>query len=229
MAAGAWGKVMMMSHSRRTASGRLLSALVWAVVGHVGVLFLLVAGTGCAGPGGTVERANITQVIKFHRRVPWLQFSEKDAEIDGLAIASVYLIDGRTQKGVFAEGTLHVHLYRIDRDDEGFEMPIRVYEWSFDTEQAKPFRVKESYPLGWAYHPRLYWGDLYLGDQEIEVQILFERSDGRVMGSRGQRFRVPRYRLRRNPSPPNPGFPIGRVPEATTAQATTNTSTPPSQ
>ena len=164
-------------------------------------------GAGCEGPQGnrSLMRANVRfartsenviQIHKFFATEPWLRF-RRDAELDGIKVNALYLVDGRTGKGAFGEGTIVVNLYRIDREPSGDDVATMVYEWSYDTEQAMPFRSTKRSMLGWGYQLRLHWGELELAGKQIELEILFERSDGRVVGSPTTRFRVPVLRSRR--------------------------------
>ncbi len=141
---------------------------------------------------------NIVQIVKFWPREPWVRFRRDIAPaVDGIRTASVFLVDGATRKGMFGDGTIIVDMYQIEADEEGYEVAEKVYTWSFDAEEAMPFRSRKRTVQGWGYQLRLHWEDLDLAGQEIELRISFRRLDGQVVNSSGQRFRVPAARARR--------------------------------
>ena len=204
---GRAGGVRAPADSWRRRAGRAVVAI--AVVSAGGVMLV-----GCAAGDGKGMRGlrppgppdvrfvptsdNIVKIVKFFPKEPWLRFRHDIAPaVDGIKVGALFLIDGTTGRGMFGEGTIVVDLYRIDVDPQGYEIPTQVYQWTFDTEQAMPFRARKRTVQGWGYQLRLHWGDLDLAGREIELRISFRRLDGQVVHSSGQRFRVPAARARR--------------------------------
>jgi hypothetical protein len=136
--------------------------------------------------------SDIVRVLPFYDLAPWLTHPEAESfKPLGIRIRSLFLISDKTQKGVFGDGTLRMVLYRIRR--EPGEPPIRqkVHEWSFDPEQAVPYRVAKETFLGYGYQFDLVWPeDLQLGGSELALVIEYLRSDGKVVRADPKYFKV---------------------------------------
>ena len=146
---------------------------------------------------------SVVRMLTIYRAKPWLSFDEAgDLDPEGISI-SLYLIDGRTHKGVFGDGNLLVDLYTLDPRPDGGTDRVLGKHWTFGPHDAP--RGRQPTMLGWGYGLRLDWrpGD-YLG-KSIEVAIAYERTDGRIVRSTTKRLRVPRsVRDRRVPIAASP-------------------------
>jgi len=104
---------------------------------------------------------------------------------NAFAISALYLIASTPEgnKGVFGDGIIHVYMYVLEKDQAGRPARRLAREWTFTPEQAMPFRVKKKTVLGHAYRLHCSWGEEdYLG-KRIEIEVTFERRDGRVVRS----------------------------------------------
>jgi len=143
-----------------------------------------------------VEHAPLeTDIVKVHTHYnlfPWLQFDLTDSRPQGFMISSLFLISGKTGKGVFADGLITVKMYRIDRDPQGRETRTLVQTWQFTPKQALPYRAVRRTVVGEGYQLHLRWADdLELTNREIMVVVEFTRRDGKVISSGAKSFKVP--------------------------------------
>jgi hypothetical protein len=120
---------------------------------------------------------------------PWIWNSEH-TRVRGLKINALYL-RGPNVTGVFGDGTIQPKMYVGYRDEQGIPQFKLIKEWSFDVQQAMPFRSRRRTRAGWGYSLYLNWGDLNLAGRDIRLTVEFVRNDGiKVPGSRKD-FRVP--------------------------------------
>lgn len=135
---------------------------------------------------------NIVQVNAHYGLFPWLQFDPSDPRPQGFKVASLFLVSGKTSKGVFADGLITVRMYRVDRDPQHRETRTLVHTWEFTPEQALPFRAVKRTVVGYGYQLHLRWPpELDLVDREIVVTVEFTRRDGKVIRSGPKFFKVP--------------------------------------
>jgi hypothetical protein len=121
---------------------------------------------------------------------PWIR-NEDRSEVRGIVIGGLYL-EGPKVKGVFGDGIIRPKLFVAYRDENGKKQWKLAKKWSFDVEEAMPFRAKKEKLYGWGYSLFLNWGDLNLAGREIRMTVDFERRDGRIVRSGKKDFRVPR-------------------------------------
>jgi hypothetical protein len=148
---------------------------------------------------------DVTKIVAFINPEPWLNFDPSDpTKINGFAI-NLYLISGRTQKGVFGAGTIRVVMYedtpglegRATQDPSGATKPAHqeLYRWELPPERAEMYRVMRrpdrSYVLGDAYQLRLSWRDLELRGKRVAVRLEYLREDGQIVRRRFFWLRIP--------------------------------------
>ena len=132
---------------------------------------------------------NIVNVVAIYNTMaPWLWDADK-TKIRGIYIAGMFLF-GPERHAVFGDGIIRPRLYVVERGPDGKKQPRLVKEWSFNVEEAMPFRGKKKLTLGWGYGLPLPFGDLDLMGREIQMVVCFERSDGRMVSSSKQAFLV---------------------------------------
>lgn len=135
---------------------------------------------------------NVSAVAAFYNPYnPWL-WNDDRSKIIGLLINAMYLI-GPNSLGAFGDGTIHPRLYVLEGPTgANAKTPRLVKEWTFNPQEAMPWRSKKKTAMGWGYGPRLIWGDgVDLAGKEIRITISFERTDGKVFHSRDKEFIVP--------------------------------------
>ncbi len=143
-----------------------------------------------------VERAplesDIVRVHTHYNLFPWLQFDLTDPRPQGFMVSALFLISGKTGKGVFADGLIAVKMYRIDRDQQRRETRTLVQTWQFTPMQALPYRAVRRTEVGEGYQLHLRWADdLELTNREIMVVVQFTRRDGKVISSGPKSFKIP--------------------------------------
>ncbi|HOA72911.1 MAG TPA: hypothetical protein PL151_07460 [Phycisphaerae bacterium] len=121
---------------------------------------------------------------------PWI-WNTEGTVVRGIRINALYL-RGPNYTGVFGDGIIRPKLYVCRRNEQGEVEPQLVKEWSFDVEEAMPFRCKRRVEAGWGYALFLNWGDLDLSNQIIRLIVQFERRDGIVISGSHKEFRVPK-------------------------------------
>lgn len=121
----------------------------------------------------------------------WILTDDR-ARVRGIKIGALYLI-GKEGKGVFGKGVIRPRLYLREEDPDGQISYRLIKQWSFDMQEAMPFRSKRKTLVGWGYSLFLTWDDLQvdLTGEDIRIVVGFERADGIRIGSRGTNFRVP--------------------------------------
>jgi len=137
-------------------------------------------------------RRDIVSVNTFYTTKPWLNFERPPRDIPGGFKFTLYLRGADSAQGVFGDGTIHIDMYRVDDDDapDGTKR-THVRRWSFDTEQAHPYRAKREVRFGRAYGFRLDWGGSNVLGHEIMIIASFERFDGRIIYSQPKYLKVP--------------------------------------
>lgn len=135
---------------------------------------------------------NVTGVAAFYAPYsPWI-WNDDRSKVIGLAINALYLT-GPNSLGVFGDGAIQPRIYVLEGPPgPAAEKPRLVKEWSFDPQQALPWRANKRTALGWGYGLRLIWGDeLDLAGKEVRITVSFERSDGKIFHSGQKDFEVP--------------------------------------
>jgi hypothetical protein len=121
---------------------------------------------------------------------PWM-WNNEHTEVHGIKIGSLFLL-GANSTGVFGDGVIHPRLYVGYRDENARQQYKLVKEWTFNVDQARPFRAKRRTRWGWGYALFLPWGDLKLTGRDIRITVTFERTDGIVISGNKKDFKVPR-------------------------------------
>jgi hypothetical protein len=121
---------------------------------------------------------------------PWL-WNNEHTQVHGIKINALYL-RGPNYTGVFGEGVIRPKLFVQYRDDEGKIQYKLIKEWSYDVDQAMPWRAKKRTKAGWGYCLLLNWGDLNLAGRSVRLTVTFERSDGVSVSGSKKDFKVPK-------------------------------------
>ena len=135
---------------------------------------------------------NVVSIATYYTPYnPWLWTPDR-SRVRGIIINAFYL-GGPKNLGVFGDGVIRPTMYLLDTSQQSKQPPRLLKEWSFDPNQAMPFRAKKQTAMGWGYgRLPLVWGDeLDLGGKEIRITVSFERRDGAIVHSGKKDFRVP--------------------------------------
>ena len=153
------------------------------------VVAVMLPAVGCAT--GPRISPDIVKVSTFYVAAPWLNFEIARPDVPGGLKFALYLKPARYEKGAFGDGVIHVEMYRVDRAAGGQKDQTLVHRWSFDVDQAHPYRFSTEKRVGWGYGMRLNWEDADVLGREIMMVALFERRDGSIVRGRPKYFVVP--------------------------------------
>ncbi len=168
-----------------------ISLVLWGMV---------VGGMGCRSTGTGLRRRPpgqpiIRRVICMYDQRPWLNLDRLgDLDVEGFWFRM--FLDPGTGRGTLAEGTMHIELYRIDRDGQGGAQGgatkrTLVSDWNYDTKELP--RIAKPGMLGDGYVPQLVWADKALSGQEVDVVVSFEDAEGNIARAGTKRLLIPRY------------------------------------
>lgn len=137
----------------------------------------------------TSEPAPVRRVVCLYDQRPWLNLDAAgDRDPEGIHFR--VFLDAGKGKGELRDGTLHVEMYRIDRESLDRIKRTLVSDWDLPTSGLT--RVKSKI-LGMGYHLRLRWAEKETAGHEIEVITHFRDPDGKAVRSGTKRLHVPKY------------------------------------
>lgn len=165
---------------------------------------LLVLHAGCQAPGGPFggyhgANANrrhhgnaprIQRVVCLYDQKPWLNL-DKAGDRDPEGIRFRIFLDGGKSKGVLADGTFDIEMYRLDRKKDGNVDRFLASEWEYPT--SKVNTIAKPGMLGEGYFVYLRWADKNLAGSEVELVTEFRSLDGNVVRAATKRLRIPKY------------------------------------
>ena len=132
----------------------------------------------------------VRRVRCIYDQDPWLNLDRAgDRNYEGLRYR-VFLDTGKG-RGVLCDGTFHIELYLIDRDENGNVRRTLASDWHYPTSAFHT--IAEPGFLGEGYYVHLAWGKKGIVGHEIEVITLFEDSNGNIARSGTKGLRVPKY------------------------------------
>jgi hypothetical protein len=172
-------------------AGQVSGWLQVLVAGSMVSAWLVLAGCQAPRRADDATEPNVIRVMVFYDPYTCWFRNEDKSRVTGIWVGGLYLI-GPDGKGVFGDGVIRPKLYTFELTPEGKRVPKLVKEWSFDVEQADPFRAKEKRAYGWGYALPLMFGDLDLGGREVQLVISFDRSDGFPCTSGPKHLKVPK-------------------------------------
>ncbi len=162
-------------------------------------LCVVIAAVGCrttgksASSGSTSARARSGPVVRgvmcLFDQKPWISAdSAGDRDPEGIRYR-VFLDSGST-KGVLHDGTFHIEMYKISRNEKGEQERTLVSDWHYSTSEFT--RVRASV-LGMGYLVQLQWAKKDLAGNEIELITQFEDTNGFIARGATRRLRIPKY------------------------------------
>ncbi len=127
-------------------------------------------------------------VSLFDQR-PWLSVDESgDRDPEGVQYR--VFLDVGEGKGRFLDGTFHIEMYKIERDQTGKIIRTLASDWNYPTTEFAAVRARI---LGEGYRIRLHWADKNLAGSEIELITRFKDEHGHEARSDTKRMRIPKY------------------------------------
>ena len=131
---------------------------------------------------------DIFKVVCFYPPNMWQSFDrEGDTNPEGFAFV-MYPLSRATGKGAYAEGTLHVWMYVIDREPDGRRTRELARDWTVAMAQLAP---RSPTKFGVGYDVYLHWGNADVYGQEVEIVVQYESPRGRIVQSQTRRAKVP--------------------------------------
>ncbi len=164
--------------------------------------FVGLAAAGCQTPpgGGPAGRAlqdlepNVIKIVTFWGQSPFGPVGG-GSKPGGFVIGALYLVaptEKGGERGVFGDGIIHVYMYVLEKAADGKTVNRRLAkEWLYTPEQALPYRTKRPFLGGYGYQLHCAWGDADVLGKRIEIEVRFERKDGRVITGRPKQYIVP--------------------------------------
>lgn len=158
----------------------------------------IAAGTSACRSSGRAEgrgpagQAIIRRVACVYDQNPWLDLDRLgDRDVEGLWFR--VFLDPGSGRGVHAEGTLHVEMYRVDRKRDGQGAAVRtlVSDWHYATSDFA--RIAKPGMLGDGYVPQFVWAEKSLAGSDVDVVIWFEDTDGNIARAGTKRLSIPKY------------------------------------
>lgn len=135
------------------------------------------------------KHAPVQSVICLFDQKPWLS-TDLAGDRDPEGVHYRIFLDVGGNQGVAREGTFHIEMYRIGRDEKGQPTRLMVSDWHYPTSQ---FPQVSANLLGIGYHVQLRWARKDVAGSEIEIITQFEDESGNITRGATKRLRVPKY------------------------------------
>jgi len=143
--------------------------------------------TGAGGLFG--DGSDVRHVICLYDRRPWLSAdAEGDRDPEGLRFR--VFLDKGNNRGAYSDGTFHIDMYGISRDENGKKKRTLVSDWHYPTSTFTRVRAKI---MGDGYVISLRWASKEIAGTDIEIVTTFEDVAGRKTQASTRRLRVPNY------------------------------------
>jgi hypothetical protein len=175
------------------------------VLWTVSTILIVAFVAGCRGKGRKKKKAgraptpeqvaemlepNIIGVHAYTDAINCWVWNEDRTAARGIIIKALYL-EG-PNGGAFGDGIIQPKLFVSYWDNEGKRQWRLAKEWSYDVNEAIPFRTKKKFMAGWGYRLHLVWGDeVDLTGREVRLVVEFKRRDGIVVRSGKTDRKVP--------------------------------------
>lgn len=135
------------------------------------------------------KHAPVQSVICLFDQKPWLSADVAgDRDPEGIQYR-IFLNTGGNQ-GVAREGTFHIEMYVIGKDEKGGHTRVLASDWHYPTSQ---FPQVSANLLGLGYHVQLRWAKKDIAGNEVEIVTQFEDESGHITRGATKRLRVPKY------------------------------------
>lgn len=128
-------------------------------------------------------------LICLYDQKPWISADATgDRDPEGMQYR-VFLNTGGN-KGMAVDGTLHIEMYRIGRDEKGAQTRDLVSDWHYPTSAFTQVSAKLT---GIGYLVQLRWAKKNIAGSEVEINTKFEDTAGNITRGATKRLRVPKY------------------------------------
>ncbi len=162
-------------------------------------LSLTLGAAGCHSTGSdAVSKSRrppgqpiIRRVVCMYDQRPWLSLDRQgDLDVEGFWFRM--FLDPGTGRGILAEGTFHIGMYRLERDATGaISKRTLVSDWHYASTDLP--RISKPGMLGDGYVPQLVWSDKGLSGSEVDIVVSFEDVEGDTARAGTKRMRIPVY------------------------------------
>lgn len=137
----------------------------------------------------TSHPVRVLNLICLYDQKPWISADVSgDRDPEGLQYR-VFLNAGGN-KGVLVDGTMHIEMYKIGKDEKGAQTRTLVSDWHYPTSDFTPVSAKLT---GLGYLVQLRWAKKNIAGSEVEIITQFEDPEGNITRGATKRLRVPKY------------------------------------
>jgi hypothetical protein len=120
--------------------------------------------------------ARIQSVVCLFDQRPWIS-ADAGGDRDPEGLQYRIFLNAGGDKGVAREGTIHVEMYRFERDEKGAQKRELASDWHYPTSQFPQVSAKL---MGMGYHLQLRWARKDIAGNEVEIVTQFEDSEGNI-------------------------------------------------
>jgi len=131
----------------------------------------------------------VKNLICLFDQKPWLS-ADAAGDRDPEGIQYRVFLNAGVDKAVAREGTFHVEMYRLSRDENGKQKRELASDWHYPTSQ---FAQVSATLMGQGYYVRLRWAKKDIAGSEVEIVTQFEDPEGNITRGATTRLRVPKY------------------------------------
>jgi len=158
------------------------------------VLTFVTALAGCQAMGKPRPNPRIPavrRVVCLYDATPWLNL-DRAGDLNPEGFRFRVFLDTGNGRGSKVAGTLHVEMYRLERDPKTDRMTRKlVSDWHYPTADLP--QIVHPGMLGDGYFPQLVWADKDLAGSEVDVVVSFEDENGNMVRAATKRLKIPRY------------------------------------
>ncbi len=137
----------------------------------------------------SAETVRVQSVICLFDQKPWIS-ADMAGDRDPEGVQYRIFLNAGGDRGVPRDGTIHVEMYRMGRDEKGEQTRVLVSDWHYPTSQ---FTRVSANLLGIGYHVQLRWAKKDVAGSEVEIVTQFEDESGNITRGATKRLRVPKY------------------------------------
>ena len=142
-----------------------------------------------ARPSRSSGTGRVQSVICLYDQKPWVN-ADLAGDRDPEGIQYRIFLNAGGDRGVARDGTFHIEMYRIGRDEKGQPTRVLASDWHYPTSE---FSTVSANLLGVGYLVQLRWATKDIAGNEIEIVTQFEDENGNTTRGATKRLRVPKY------------------------------------
>jgi hypothetical protein len=134
--------------------------------------------------------AKVVKLICFWQNEPFIIDPVDAIRPVGFQL-TMYLLNDEG-KGIFGDGVIRIRMVGLERDDAGVIVDRKLLrKWTWDVEEAMPFRSKRTTYLGWGYGLLVTWDRSENFTGEVQILPEFVRRDNRTVTGSAKSLKIP--------------------------------------